>query len=73
MAKIFKELLSVDARAIMNVTEFAEFLQVNGVLLACQFIASTGKISSAEKFTTKVTPICGNQFFKVCLSTKFAV
>lgn len=49
MAKIFKDLLSVDAAAIMNVTEFAEFLQVNGVLLACQFIASTGKISSAEK------------------------
>ena len=48
MAKIFKDLLGIDAAAIMNVTEFAEYLQVNGVLLACQFCPSTEKMLGGE-------------------------
>ena len=48
MAKIFKDLLGIDARAIMNVTEFAEYLQVNGVLLACQFCPKTEQMPGGD-------------------------
>lgn len=48
MAKIFKDLLGIDAAVIMNVTEFAEFLSVNGVILACQFCPSTEKMLGGE-------------------------
>ena len=48
MAKIFKDLLGVDAAIIMSVTEFAEYLTVDGVLIACQFVPSTQKKSGVE-------------------------
>ena len=48
MAKIFKDLLDKDAAVIMNVTEFAEYLELNGVILACQFCPSTAKASKAK-------------------------
>lgn len=48
MAKIFKDLLDVDAAVIMSVTEFANYLTVDGVLLPCQFVPSTGKMSGVE-------------------------
>lgn len=48
MAKIFKDLLGIDAGVIMNVTEFAEYLQVDGVMLACQFVPSSGKMSGVK-------------------------
>ena len=48
MAKIFKDLLGVDAAAIMSVVEFAEYLKIDGVILACQFVPSTEKMSGVE-------------------------
>ena len=48
MAKIFKDLLETDAAAIMSVTEFAEYLTVDGVVLACQFVPSTAEKSSVK-------------------------
>lgn len=48
MAKIFKDLLGVDAAIIMSVTEFAEYLTVDGVTLACQFVPSTNKKSGVS-------------------------
>ena len=43
--RIFKDLLGVDAAVIMSVTEFAEYLTVDGVTLACQFVPSTERKS----------------------------
>ena len=48
MAKIFKDLLGIDAAAIMSVVEFAEYLKIDGVILACQFVPSTEKMSGVE-------------------------
>lgn len=48
MAKIFKDLLDHDAAVIMSVVEFAEYLTIDGVLLACQFVPSTEKFSNAK-------------------------
>ncbi len=48
MARIFKDLLGIDAAVIMSVTEFAEYLTVDGVTLACQFVPSTEKKSNAK-------------------------
>ena len=45
MAKIFKDVIGIDAAVIMNVTEFAEFLTIDGVTIACQFVPSSDKMS----------------------------
>ncbi len=44
----FKDLLKNDARAIMSAVEFAEYLWLNGVLLACQFVPYTNKFSNRD-------------------------
>ena len=45
----FKDLLKNDARQIMSVIEFAEFLVVDGVLMACQFVPSTAEFTTANE------------------------
>ena len=48
MAKIFKDLIGIDAAAIMSVVEFAEYLKIDGVILACQFVPHSEKMSGVE-------------------------